>query len=299
MSCYSPRYALNCGLDPSTGKKHIKFLPQRVGEDFNVLSNRYGKDLITIPCGKCLSCKIARSKSWALRCVLEASEYTDNYFVTLTYSPEFCPDKLCKDDLQKFIRSVHDRYGWNVRYFACGEYGGLTKRPHYHIIFFNLKLDDIRGYTKGRFGGYYMKSQALQKLWNKGHIEIGDCSYESCAYVARYTTKKFNQNQDEFIIMSKRPGLGFDYYLKHYKDFYQVDRIVAPGVSGSIPRYFDKLLETVNPSMLEELKANRISNANLKMADYILQHSLKYQEYVAVKKEELLKEKAKALKRSL
>ena len=94
MSCSQPLYALKLGaLNPKTGKERIKILPKRPGDDYFSLCAKHGKDsVIPLPCGKCPSCIEARSKSWALRCVCEASLHDENCFVTLTYNNKCARD---------------------------------------------------------------------------------------------------------------------------------------------------------------------------------------------------------------
>lgn len=43
------------------------------------------------PCGGCVGCRLEKSRSWAVRCTHEASLYSSNCFLTLTYSPENLP----------------------------------------------------------------------------------------------------------------------------------------------------------------------------------------------------------------
>lgn len=89
-----------------------------------------------------------------------------------------------------------------VKFFACGEYGDTTLRPHYHIILFNCPLPDlqekhpipvdgkikwIRQYDTN--GEPLLYSPLLASCWSNGRSPIGQVSFESCAYVARYVVK--------------------------------------------------------------------------------------------------------------
>lgn len=257
MSCNSPIYALDLGVKEN-GKRNIKLLPKRVDlSSLDQLERRYGRgNILPLPCGKCLACKLAKAREWAVRCVLEASLYDDNSFLTLTYDDAHLPVdmKVNKIHLQNFIREV--RRDHFIRYLACGEYGGsgqtavngcLVKRgrPHYHLILF----------------GWCPTEKELKKYWKFGFASVGDCSFRSCDYVARYTTKKiYDDKDDSFILMSTRPGIGYAWLEKHF-DIFKYDKICGPFGSGNIsniPRYFEKVFETIDPNSLKELKSKRI-----------------------------------------
>lgn len=87
---------------------------------------------LQVPCGKCIGCKSDKAMMWSIRCYHEASLHERNAFVTLTY--EDAPPALVKEDLQKFFKRA--RHSFDFRYFACGEYGEATHRPHYHALIF-------------------------------------------------------------------------------------------------------------------------------------------------------------------
>lgn len=120
-----------------------------------------------IPCGKCIGCRLDYSRQWATRCMLESKDYQQNWFITLTYDEENKPlmmwgvdedgliyepqedwnGTLNPKDLTKFIKDLRRYWKYhfnedNIRFYACGEYGGQTKRPHYHAIIFNLNLKE-------------------------------------------------------------------------------------------------------------------------------------------------------------
>lgn len=267
--CTNPIYALDRGIKEN-GKRDIKILPRRVDlYSYQTLSERYGKgSIIPLPCGKCLACKLNKAKEWAVRCCLEASLYENNYFVTLTYSDGNLPvgGTLQRDHVQSFLKRLR-YYSPGLRYFGCGEYGSHTKRPHYHLILFNLDLPDLKCVSKGSIGGYYYQSKLLEEVWSKGNILIGEVSYSSASYVARYATKKLfgDQNSSEFICMSTRPGLGYGWFEKH-PEVFQYDSIVGNFGSSKvskIPRYFEKMVEKLGVEIdLSDIKDERICQSN-------------------------------------
>lgn len=258
MSCTNPLYALDLGIKEN-GKRAIKILPRRCDlSSYEQLTKKYGQhNILPLPCGKCPSCKKAHARMWAIRCCLEASLYCDNCFITLTYNDENLPKdkKLDKKALQKFFDRLQHLYP-GTRYFACGEYGDdkNTKRPHYHALIF----------------GVYVEKKELEKLWPFGFVDVDELNELTAQYVARYNLKK-QGDDDCFLIMSNRPGIGARWFEKH-PDIYQQDAVIGPFGVASIPRYFDKLAELGGVD-LSEIKAKRISKANeMQLYEILLHH---------------------------
>lgn len=264
MACTNPNYALDFGINPVNGKRKIKFLPRRVDlSSLHQLEYKYGKgSILPLPCGRCLACKQAKAREWAVRCTLEASLYQENCFLTLTYDDDHLPNDM-KDvrvHLTGFIRSLRDR-GYAIRYFGCGEKGTLSERKHGHLILFGFYPHDVRN----------NHSKLLSECWPYGYVFIGDCTFESCQYVARYAVKKiFKDDSDEFLMMSLKPGIGAPWMMKHWEIFDR-DAIYGSFKRANIPRYFEKLAENAALD-LTDLKAKRIDKA----ADYNLYEMLKH-----------------------
>ena len=57
--------------------------------------------------------------------------------------------------------------------------------------------------------------------------------------------------------MSRRPGLGKDYYDRYKSDIYPSDCCIIDNKKYPVPSYYDKLLELEDPELLKELKAKR------------------------------------------
>lgn len=273
MSCTSPIYALDLGINPETGKKKLKILPRRIESCFSYWSNIYGSEnIISLPCGKCDSCIEGRTKAWAARCVLESSLYQSNCFLTLTYADSCLPKYgLCKKDLQNFIKRLRKKVGHSIRYYCCGEYGEKTKRPHYHLIIFNWFPEDAKFFKESKFGGFLYTSKILQDLWKFGHSLVGEVSYSSCAYVSRYCQKKVYQEgkYKAFSLMSLKPGIGQRFFDEHLEQIYDTDKVYFNfgKSSWTTPfRYFDKLLEKLDPDRIEHIKNVRVSSARLSVA---------------------------------
>lgn len=168
-------------------------------------------------CGQCLPCRVDRRRIWSHRIMLEASQWGDNAFITLTYDEDHLPadGSLRPRDLSLFLKryrkSLHPR---RVRFFAVGEYGERSLRPHYHIALFNSPAC-LHGVTRaGRSDGCCAVCRSVRDLWGKGHVLVGRLEPASAAYVAGYVSKKWTAPDEhpglypQFTRMSLRPGIG-------------------------------------------------------------------------------------------
>lgn len=263
MPCYSPLQA-NFSLRED-GKKDVKF------SNFDWFSKGLSKpeDSLLLPCGRCMGCRLERSRQWALRCIHEAKMYDENCFITLTFSDDYLPEdgSLDRKCIQDFIKRVRRRFdSRKIRVFYCGEYGDLLSRPHYHVLFFNLDFPDKVLWRKVN-GSKYYSSSVLADLWPYGFSSIGDVTFESAAYVARYCTKKINGSLaeehykgklPEFCGMSLKPGIGKPWFDKFAKsDLFPHDSCVARGTECKVPRYYDVLWERERPAEFARIKEIR------------------------------------------
>jgi len=183
---------------------------------------------------------------------------------------------LHPDDLKNFWKRLRkyllkNGYSGKIKYFACGEYGTTTYRPHYHAILFNYDFPDKKAYQKKKEYTIYT-SQILDEIWTHGECKIGEVNFDTCSYVARYICDKLNgpaaiyyQEQNiipEFVRMSRRPAIGKNHFLLYQSDIYPHDSCIINGQKSKPPRYYDKLLKSVNPQLSEKIKLNRIINSN-------------------------------------
>lgn len=272
MSCEHPLLAVNLGKTEE-GTYKIKILPRRVDQNLLQLEEKYQDDLLLLPCGCCAACKEAHKRQWSVRCSLEAMYYKDNCMVTLTYREDRRPRKLIKRDLQQFIKDLRNR-GLKFRYFACGEYG-KGANPHFHIILFGYWPDDAIYYSPGKSGYPMYGSKFLESIWKNGFITVSEMSPGTAAYVAGYVDKKLGQ--DEFVLMSKRPGIGERYLKEHLFDIFAYDNIVGAFGIARVPRYAEKLAEKELYD-LEDLKAKRKKASNYGLIESMLNHSFRYKE---------------------
>lgn len=282
MKCTHPNHVLLLAKELDTpfmnGKYHIKFLGHRADlSSISQIESRYGKgSVIPIPCGRCLACRENYTADWSVRCMLEASLYKENYFVTLTYDDAHHP-YACRKDFQEFINRLN-YYAPGVRVFYCFEKGETTKRKHFHAILFNCPLPDLK-FIGRRDGNPVYDSKIIQRCWQCGLIDIGDVTPASCQYVAGYVMKKLREKDpEEFIGMSLRPGIGAGYFDKHFEEIYDTDGVYLNGKKHHVPRYFDKLLDRVNPDMFRKVKYQRISDIADSVISELVVHGLTYHE---------------------
>lgn len=155
-------------------------------------------------CGQCNPCRINRIRLWVGRMYLEAMEHPASSFVTLTYNEEHMPKDGCvtKKAVQLFLKRLRDLLpNQPIRYYAVGEYGDKSWRPHYHLIIFGL---------------FPSQEQIVAKCWPFGFVSVGTAEPASMSYCASYIQKKLTKKTDprltgrtpEFCLMSLKPGIG-------------------------------------------------------------------------------------------
>lgn len=273
MACYHPIPAY---YDPLPGKL--------------ILWPPLGEENIHLPCAGCLGCKTDRALDWARRAVHEAKSWENNCFLTLTYNDRDKPSNgaLVPAHLRDFIKRLRQRsYRGDaaiarspsrvLRYLACGEYGDLYGRPHYHLCLFNCDFND-----KYEVANDLYESPLLNKLWEYGHHRLGTLTGASANYVAQYTVKKIGQKvyhtpdgeilPDPFIRVSLKPPLGTKWLTK-YKNDLANGYLVTEGTKGRIPRAYKQRLVQLDPALAEQvifkaLEAPR-TKQNLEAAEVI------------------------------
>ncbi len=226
---------------------------------------------VDLACGHCTGCRWDRSRSWAIRCVHEASMHKSNSFITLTYRDENLPkdSSLCLADWQKFAKRLRHKAG-PFRFFHCGEYGEVNLRPHFHACVFGLDFIADRGLWKDDGKHPLFRSPLLDETWGLGFATVGAMSFSSAAYVARYVMKKAPVDaakylrtpkgaapyfvKPEYVTMSRNPGIGSKWFEKFKSDVYPSDEVVFEGRKYRPPRFYDSLLPDAE---LDVYKANR------------------------------------------
>lgn len=288
MPCFYPLNGYRAKKKAENGKRRIVFS----------LSEGLSDRPVTVPCGQCIGCRLEYSRQWAIRCMHEASLHQDNCYITLTYDDDNLPvnGSLIKSHFVVFmkkLRKLKEFKNREIRFYMCGEYGEIYGRPHYHAILFNMDFKD-KTLFKVEKGFRLYTSESLGKLWKYGHHAIGDVTFHSAAYVARYVVKKVNGkmidkeipkkfivNGEEIVLnlkpyekvnfetgeivnvekeycnMSRKYGIGKKWYEKYKSDVYPNDKVIVNSFPVNPPKYYDKLFELDNEKKFKKLKVLR------------------------------------------
>lgn len=227
-----------------------------------------------VKCGQCMECRLAYSREWAIRITHEMQMHDRSCFLTLTYNDENLPrfGQLVKRDLQLFFKRLRKVAG-PFRYVACGEYGELRRRPHFHVAIFGIDFASDRiPYGEGIRGDPIFVSPTVGSVWGKsvfplGH-SVGSLTFESAAYIARYITKRISgihcsplplavdpetgeaiMPNPEFLLMSK--GIGKAWFRDYFfTDVFPHARVItAQGSPAPVPRYYKSLLRDIGQDL--------------------------------------------------
>lgn len=229
--------------------------------------------------------------------------HNQNSFITLTYREEDLPSdgSLVLEHFQNFMKRLRWHSGEKIRFFHCGEYGEDLKRPHYHAILFGYQFPDLEHFATNHQGQPLYRSKTAEKIWQKGWVTIGEATWQSAAYVARYIFKKqkgesardhywtepdedgvITTLKPEYVTMSRRPGIGLSWLKKYWTDIYPKDYLTINGKKFAPPRYYDKWLKDHHPEIMEDVIIGRIENAERHAQDFT-DERLRDREYVQQK----------------
>lgn len=263
MACYNPKnawYSETPHVD--TGKPYLVFQ--------NPFPSKIHFEPMQISCNRCIGCRLDTSKQWAIRCAHEAQLHPQNCFLTLTYDDANLPqgNSLHKPHFQNFMKRLRIKYDTKIiRYYMCGEYGDNFNRPHYHAILFNHNFADKTLQRKTATGNLLWQSKELDDLWSHGHCTIGECSFQSAGYIARYVTKKItghtadqhyqwisptsgeiHQRIPEYTDMSRRPGIASEWIKQYKTDVFPDDFIIIDQKKYAVPRYYNTFHKKFYPT---------------------------------------------------
>jgi len=202
-------------------------------------------------------------------------------FLTLTFDDQHLPKfgQLEKKPLVDFFKRLRYYYG-PFRYVACGEYGELHRRPHYHVALFGMDFSEDRLlYKEARQGQSLFTSARLSRAWKAGNALIGDLTFESAAYIARYITKRISgpgaspfplacdpesgelvMPNGEFLLCSRRPFIGYDWFFKYgHRDVLPHGRVItAQGTPAPVPRAYKRVI--ANSTLKREFAIKQYQN---------------------------------------
>lgn len=229
------------------------------------------------PCGQCIDCRIDRAREWSIRIMHESTLHDKNSFITLTYSDDnleyfnetSIAPTISKRTFQLFLkrlRKYFDKCGIKIRYFGVGEYGEKTSRPHYHLCLFGADF----GHDRRSHDGDYFISDTLSDTWSLGNCLIGKLEYDSASYVAGYVTEKLTGKMaveyevrgvlPPFALMSRAPGLAWDWIDQWCDDVYPRDTVYINGSNVRPPRYYDEYLRKHDPQLYQSVMLERFKN---------------------------------------
>jgi len=142
-------------------------------------------------------------------------------------------------------------------------------------------------HTTTKNGDKLYRSKLLTQIWGKGEQNyIGELNFKTAAYTARYIMKKINgdkadehyrftdektgeQHQiiPEYTTMSRRPGIAANWYKNFKTDVYPSDEVIIKGIPMQPPKYYDSILEKENPFLYDDIKHDRLLNAQKYQSD--------------------------------
>lgn len=271
-----------------------------------------------MPCGKCKACVLQKRKDWTTRISHEMEMHDCDFccMVTLTYDENnvpFCRDvespvvrrsdisftdgysrTLLPRDVQLFMKRLrrwldyvpckkscnrdHLESG-NLRYFAVGEYGSKTGRPHYHILLFGWCPSDLE-YFFTRNGHEIFRSKQIEQLWTLGYSTVQRVGVGCAKYVARYVSKKFGDDAvakegkriPEFYLQSCRNGgIGSLYFDAYWSWIIEHNFVSVRSTRGfykqSIPSYYIRRLRKMHPDFYVKFRDERIAFFEGKILD--------------------------------
>lgn len=273
MSCYCPNKAW-APLSTTDGGRFVFDATKALNPDNPVM----------LPCGQCVGCRQDRVSSWAIRCQHEAAVHGESCFATLTYSDEALPQdgSVKVRDVQLFMKKLRKRFGRGIRFYAVGEYGEKTSRPHYHLLIFGMDFPD-KVYLCKRNGHPVYTSAVLAEIWPHGLSELGDITAKSASYCAQYAQKKITGKKaddhysrvspvdgavyrvaSEFATMSRGGrgglgGLGQEWFNRYGSDVFPADEVIVDGKPRRVPNFYVKLLSETEADRVKR-RRSRLGN---------------------------------------
>lgn len=242
---------------------------------FNQPRNGHTYTKIEIPCGTCILCQQEKARQWAVRITHEAKQWDESSFLTLTYDEDNIPTygSLQYEDLQKFWKRLRKQIG-PLRYYAVGEYGDESLRPHYHACLFGHAFTEKRTILREGAQMLWTNKQILE-AWGMGHVSVGALNFQTAQYTASYVLKKLVSKQKyvrvdeetgELIPLEQPRSFMSRNLARQWWDSYghhttAHDIVVINGKKQKPPKAYDRWLGEVDEKKLEEIKETRKENA--------------------------------------
>jgi len=235
---------------------------------------------VYIPCGTCILCRNEQARQWAVRITHEAQQHKENSFITLTYEDEQLPQWGSLDyshlrEMWDRLRSARRRKALpRLRYYAVGEYGDQTLRPHYHACIFG------EGFTEGRkilrtTPTTLWTSPELEEAWGHGQVSVGILNFATARYTASYVTKKLRAKQ-QYVRVDEETGelipleqprafmsrnIAKNWWGEFHHQVIAHDQVVINGETQKPPKAYDRWLFERSETASEIQKTVRIENS--------------------------------------
>lgn len=253
---------------------------------------------LELPCGRCGDCRVRKTTDWTTRLEHEATQHERAAFLTLTFSDEGLalrelqhgthPFDLDMGDWQRFAKRLR-KHIKTFRYFQVGEYGDQSKRPHYHALMFgeDFKIGTSAEW-KTKEGFPRWTHPTIEKCWPYGFHEIGQVLPETIRYVARYVQKKrfgtelqnslqrtdlltgeFVGVRPELASMSRRPGIGSNWFKNYKHEVFPDDFVILDGKKKPVPRYYVNLLKRDDEAAAARLTEARAKKSQKRAPDNV------------------------------
>lgn len=246
-----------------------------------------------VPCGKCTPCRTVHAAAWGFRLMQEFKSSANGYFITLTYDTDNVPIdgkgrltlsprnassisafiKRLRKHSQLHLARLHKAgiipnesspLSQKIKYFGVGEYGGKTQRPHYHVIIFNVLIEDV-------LKAWSINGKAI------GTIYVGDITTASVGYTLKYICKpktvpmyKGDVRTPEYRLMSK--GIGLSYITDNMKRWHNEDHLNRlycqhpDGFKISMPRYYrERIYEVQLLHEISKYQQDKMVDATIKL----------------------------------
>lgn len=252
------------------------------------LKIKQGKNYITVPCRKCMGCRIQKRNYYSMLARFESFTYyqknLDSSFVTLTYDDDNLPfnGSLSIEESKKFVKRLREhlsrtdfpkkkiymfgreRFVPDFKFYITGEYGSEknTFRPHYHIILFGVNQ--------------FIASDFARRAWKKGNIYVSSLNGARIRYCMKYIDKQYDSDivpddsfQVPFSTWSK--GLGQDFIMNNFKSVIENNGINNGGRIVPLNQYYRRLYgldSNVNIMDLEKDEIEQALKKNMSLKQY-------------------------------
>lgn len=225
------------------------------------------KGSIPVECGKCPDCIKKRTSQWSFRLRKEGEQSLSSYFITLTYNTQNIKltnrgfPTLYPDDVTLWLKRLRKISKNKIKYYYVGEYGGVTQRPHYHMIIFNADKEDI------------------EKTWDMGAVHYGDVNGASIGYTLKYMIKepiapkhRGNNRLPEFARMSKGLGINYlttetIYWHSNKQTLMERLHLQIDGKKIPMPRYYKKWIYDDMHKYIIQQEALKLEKKNLEKSE--------------------------------